>query len=207
MDPQHDLRVWIKQHLKRQGRGSSHRLARFLNVDPHTVTRMKNVDGLKETRRIEADMIPKLAAFFGCIPPGFRTLNKFRCANCTENGNIHRKSLEAAMPGSKERPIKIEINTPQQGTLIVGDNATVTTNNYQIVGLPISPKQTLELDKSVRKIAESRDEDADAVWKQLCSTLEIADSALLTKELFPAAQKILHSWEQEAVRSAVNKKG
>lgn len=111
------------------------------------------------------------------------------------------------MPGSKERPIKIEINTPQQGTLIVGDNATVTTNNYQIVGLPISPKQTLELDKSVRKIAESRDEDADAVWKQLCSTLEIADSALLTKELFPAAQKILHSWEQEAVRSAVNKKG
>jgi hypothetical protein len=208
MDPQHDLRIWIDAELKKMGYGSAHRLAKHLGVDPHTVSRMKNVDGYKESRRIEADMIPKLARFFGCIPPGFRGFNKIRCKNCPLNGRVTTGGWnedEVDMPNSKpEKPVKIEIKTPQQGVFVIGDNNTITTHNHQISGSSMSPEQTIQLDESVKRVAASRHQETSVVWKDLCAALEVADSALITKEVFPAAQKILSGWEQDAVRAAVN---
>ncbi len=215
MDPQHELRVWIDDELRRLGYGSSNKLARFLGVDPHTVSRMKNRNGLKETRRIEADMVPKLAEFFGCIPPGFRSFNEIRCRICPIDATVgatgDRTAREVDMPssnnGSKERTIKIEIQTPQQGTLIVGNNNTIVTNNFNGEGVPMSPSQALDLEESIQKIAEARKSEPMTIWKELCAALNIADSALITRELVPTAQLLLAKWEQDAVRSAVNEKG
>lgn len=74
-DPQDGLRIWLVEKLIERGAGSCGDLARMLGVPLETVTRMKNRDGCKRSRRIEAHHIPILAAFFGEWPPGYEPMN------------------------------------------------------------------------------------------------------------------------------------
>lgn len=71
-DPQDGLRLWLNLELDKRGCGASRDLAKALDVSPETISRMKNLDGSKETRRIEAHHIPIIADFFGEWPPGYR---------------------------------------------------------------------------------------------------------------------------------------
>lgn len=70
-DPQHEIRVWMKECLEFMGHGSKSRLASALNVKPDAVTRMMNTeaDG-KEVRTIKAHELGIMARFFGKDPPG-----------------------------------------------------------------------------------------------------------------------------------------
>lgn len=70
-DPQDGLKRWLSEKLRDRGAGSGRELAEVLRVPADAVTRMKNRDGAKESRRIEAQHVPEMARFFGEWPPGF----------------------------------------------------------------------------------------------------------------------------------------
>ena len=113
------------------------------------------------------------------------------------------------MPNEKPKEITIKIETPQQGTLVVGDNNTVTTHNSQTVasGTALSAEQALKLDSDVKEVAAAKQAEPDEVWKELCAALEVPDSVLITREAYPAAEKILLAWKGRAIRNAVNEGG
>lgn len=69
-DPQHDIRIWMKQCLEEMGHGSKSKLAAALNVKPDAVTRMINAGDDKEVRAIKAHELGIMARFFGKDPPG-----------------------------------------------------------------------------------------------------------------------------------------
>src|SRR5690606_6463954 len=73
-DPQHGLKVWVSEEIEKGGYGTAQRLADHLGVKPHFVSRLKNTDGAKQMRRIDAHLIPPLVSFFGSLPPGFEPI-------------------------------------------------------------------------------------------------------------------------------------
>lgn len=83
-DPQDALRLWLVRKLDERGYGSSQALADYLGTDPQVVSRMKNRDGSKQMRNIEAHFIPRLATFFGEVPPGFEILTELPVAATDE---------------------------------------------------------------------------------------------------------------------------
>lgn len=211
-DPQAALRQWIVEGLNKKGHGSGRELARRIGVGPEVLTRMKNTDGLKETRRIEAHMIPAIAEFFETIPPGFEEVANLKCVTCAVSAKnvvvIDGQGAQKAMP-DKGKSVTVNIDPPQNSTLVIGDNNTVTTNNTQVIGTgsQLTPEDTLKLNAAVEDVAAARGSSADEVRRELCSALQIADAALITSAIYPAAEKILASWKEDAVRDAVNEKG
>lgn len=211
-DPQHGIRVWMESELARMGHGSSRLLARHLGIKPHVVSKLKNTDGMKETRRIEAHIVPSLAVFFGSIPPGFERVADLKCNSCAlyDKAKCSGPDKKTAMANDKQpKGITIKIETPQQGTLVVGDNNTVTTTNNQTVmsRTTLSPEQALRLDQDVKEIAAAKKADVSEVWKDLCTALDVPDSALITREIYPIAEKVIARWKGAAIRTAINEKG
>lgn len=74
-DPQDELKRWLGDQLKAKGPDGQKELAQALGVPADAVRRMRNRDGSKETRRIEAHHIPVMAGFFGTWPPGFEQMS------------------------------------------------------------------------------------------------------------------------------------
>lgn len=211
-DPQHDIKVWISEELDRIGYGAAQKLARHLGVKPDYISRLKNTDGTKQMRRVDAHMVPSLACFFGSIPPGFDEVAEIKCKTCAVFDRITHGGGNAARTSAmtdKPKEVTIIIETPQQGTLVVGDNNTVTTHSSQAIisGTALSAEQALKLDTDVKGVAAVRGSEPDSVWQDLCEALSVPDSALITREVFPAAEKILARWKGGAIRDAVNESG
>lgn len=212
-DPQGELRRWINESLRHRGHGSGIVLAKRIGIEPEMLSRMKNTDGTKEMRSISAHLIPPMAEFFDSIPPDFEPLADLRCKNCRYPAMLQEGRGEPEHGGvamaEKTKEITIKIETPQQGTLIVGDNNTITTHNSQSVaaGTTLSPEQAVKLDIAVKEVAAACKAEPAEIWKDLCAALEVTDSALIAREAFPAAEKILHRWKGGAIREAVNEKG
>jgi hypothetical protein len=208
-DPQAALRQWIVDGLQRKGHGSGRELARRIGIEPQVLSRMKNTDGLKETRRIEAHMIPAIAEYFGTIPPGFENVADLRCAACERSAiydNGGKASGEREMSDTKK--VTINIQSPKQGTLVIGDNNTVsTTNTLSLTGEEISADDMMRLDDQVAAISDGRKIDKSEVWRELCSAISIPDPALITNEVLPAVEKILAKWKGDVIREAVDNKG
>jgi phage repressor protein C with HTH and peptisase S24 domain len=71
IDPQHEIRLWMKENLEAMGHGSKSRLAMALNVKPDAVTRMLNTSvDQKEVRAIKAHELSAMVRFFGKELPG-----------------------------------------------------------------------------------------------------------------------------------------
>lgn len=71
-DPQFEIKAWMRQHLARRGVGAKTRFAAALGVGPDFVARMINIKGHSgNMRSVPAHFIPKIAAYFGDVPPGF----------------------------------------------------------------------------------------------------------------------------------------
>lgn len=70
-DREDPLRDWLSDNLDRLGPGATKRLAMALHIPVDAITRMKNQNPAKASRRIEAEMVPGMAGFFGEWPPGF----------------------------------------------------------------------------------------------------------------------------------------
>lgn len=211
-DPQHDIKVWISEELNKIGYGAAQKLAHHLGVKPDYISRLKNLDGTKQMRRIDAHMVPSLACFFDSIPPGFDEVAEIKCKTCTAFAIIHHGGgidVRTKPMADKPKEITIKIETPQQGTLVVGDNNTITMHNNQTItsGAAISAEQALKLDTDVKDVAAARGAESDSVWQYLCSALDVPDSALITREVFPAAEKILARWKGGAIRNAINESG
>lgn len=70
-DPQEHLKRWLGAKLEPFGVASE--LARHLGVEPTAVSRMKELDSTdpKKRRQIKPHEIPKIAAFFKELPPGY----------------------------------------------------------------------------------------------------------------------------------------
>lgn len=214
-DPQIQIRQWLDLSLKSHGSGAARQLASELGVSPEAVSRMRNTNGFREMRRIEADLIPAMAQFFGSIPPGFEPIAEIKCKTCPDYGrNQHwdggvASKKEIQMPSEVPKHVTVKIETPQQGALVVGDNNTVTIQNSQVAtkGPALSAEQALHLDNAAKEVAATRHVDTTDVWAELCSALDVPDSALITREMYPAADKILTAWKARATREAVNQKG
>lgn len=69
MDPQRDLKHWVRVKLDERGHGARTALARELGVTPDAVTRMTRSDAKKETREIKAHELTAIVRFFGEQPP------------------------------------------------------------------------------------------------------------------------------------------
>lgn len=211
-DPQAALRRWIVEGLDKKGRGSSRELAKRIGIEPEVLSRMKNTDGFKETRRIDAHMVPVIAEFFGTIPPGFDKLTNLNRVTYSAPGKsvvtIENPGEQKNMP-DRGKTVTVHVDPPHNSTLVIGDNNTVTTNNTQIVGggAALSPEQIEALSEAIESVATARDAAPDDVRKELCAALKIADPALITGEIFPAAEKMLATWKEEAIRTVVNEKG
>jgi hypothetical protein len=170
---------------------------------------MKNTDGLKETRRIEAHMIPAIAEYFGTIPPGFENVADLRCAACERSAipaDGGKASGERKMSDTKK--VTINIRSPKQGTLVIGDNnAVTTTNTLSTPGKEISADDMRRLDEQVAAIADGRKIEKTEVWSELCSAVEIPDPALITTNVLPAVEKILAKWKGDVIKEAVDNRG
>ena len=70
-DPQDAIKKWLSERLEEKGYRAHAELASLLHVHADAVRRMKNRDGTKESRRIEAHHIPIMADYFGQWPPGY----------------------------------------------------------------------------------------------------------------------------------------
>lgn len=211
-DPQHAMKEWIADELDRRGRGAAQMLARHLGVKPDYITRLKNTDGTKQMRRVDAHMVPSIACFFDSIPPGFDEVAEIKCKTCAAFDRVtHGGGNTARTRAMTDKPkeVTIIIETPQQGTLVVGDNNTVTTHNSQttMTGTALSAEQALKLDTDVKDVAAASGTELDNVWRDLCEALDVPDSALITREVFPAAEKILAYWKGRAIRNAINENG
>lgn len=204
-DPQAALRQWIVEGLKRKGHGSSKELARRIGVGPEVLTRMKNTDGIKETRRIEAHMVPIIAAFLGTPPPGFEAVIDLRCSTC-QIPAIHR-SRTIREPASMPKGITVNIEKPRQSTLIIGDNNAVTINHGRAgLGQPLTPDQMLQLDSEVNDVAAARGANPQEIWTQLCRALQVADPALIHQDLLAPAEQILARWKGSAIQDVIDSK-
>lgn len=66
-DPQHEIRIWLKDQLASRGRGAKGKLAAHINVRPDAITRMMNTDPSKEMREIKAHELEGMRSFFAHV--------------------------------------------------------------------------------------------------------------------------------------------
>lgn len=62
------IRQWLRDELKKAGRGVNRRLAEYVGTTPQAISRMVNDDPTKEMRRIESWELLKMMDFFGSSP-------------------------------------------------------------------------------------------------------------------------------------------
>lgn len=190
-DPQDNIKCWLDEKLKQGGVGSCTALANHLGVSLDATRRMRNRDGTKESRRIEAHLIPLMAEFFGEWPPGFEALNEITRPAREDAGKIrHKKEVQnnkkSVVVHDVEGPVTIvdkSINNStnfninhidQRGVLIVGADNAVTINGAASPNITMVIAGGVQIDDLVNQIA-------DAVTSRLR-----AEVAGLIREVTPA---------------------
>jgi len=132
-DPQDRLKVWLRRRLRARGPGSCRALAERLNLPADAVTRMQNRDGGKEQRRIEAHLVPKMAAFFGEWPPGFEHMeDKTPAAELVAKAKKAKgKSRRVSQSATKDvvvQGVEGPVTVIDNSTNVAGDSATIAGN-------------------------------------------------------------------------------
>lgn len=135
-DPQDQLKSWLQDRLKEKGPGGCGELAAALGVSGDALRRMKNRDGLKETRRIDAHHIPIMAAFFGRWPPGFEAMQDEQDAEALaaaakaagrgrRGGKARKSNAQAATKDVVVQGVAGPVTVIDKSVNVIGDESTV----------------------------------------------------------------------------------
>lgn len=124
-DPQDMIKKWLSDRIEERGHRSTRELADRLSVSTDAIRRMRNRDGSKESRRIEAHHIPVMAEYFSEWPPGYEA-------------NYNMSSEEKPEP--KPKAISIDsgggnVTVVDKSINVNGDHATVNSANESAADL------------------------------------------------------------------------
>jgi hypothetical protein len=123
-DPQDQIKKWLSDNLTEKGHKSHAELAERLHVSIDAVRRMRNRDGTKESRRIEAHHIPLMAEYFGNWPPGYPMSKETEAAK--ESARTDRKVtvVDAAKEVVAES-VEGDVTIIDKSVNVAGDGANI----------------------------------------------------------------------------------
>lgn len=179
-DPQDGLKAWLTECLRWRGPGSCRELAERLGLPPGAVSRMKNMDGGREQRSIEAHLIPSMAEFFGEWPPGYGPMENKKSADDLvakaekagkRKAGTSRKTEQSATKDVVVQGVAGPVTVIDKSVNVLGDDATTVAGNAPA-----------PLADGAAELMGAVNEAIDEIYRSLKKKLTLADLGRLALE-------------------------